>query len=175
MITCGQGQSALFSGVLFFIILLIVSALLSTSTLRLASNQDFNIEYRQRYAAQTLNALLEATIPKIWYVDNNNNNITLEDKTTLYLILFDLRCRKSGTADIASLKLGIEKELKTLIDSLINENYRYAFVATYSGSRIFISNGAENFSNLPQERVVSAITEPMVNLEGEASISLMIW
>ncbi|MEW6070377.1 MAG: hypothetical protein AB1485_07155 [Candidatus Thermoplasmatota archaeon] len=167
-----EAQTMLANGIIFFIILLLCSSLIFTSNLKIISTRKIT-DYRLKYAESTINILMGATIPKCWYT-HNNKNITLDNKTVSYLIIFDLWCRSNGTADIITLENCIEEAIENLADSLIT-CYSYALLATYHNATVLISSHINNLSELPVEYATSTIAEKMFYLPGDATISLVIW
>ncbi|MDI6855955.1 MAG: hypothetical protein QMD21_04135 [Candidatus Thermoplasmatota archaeon] len=169
-ISNSKAQTMLANGIIFFVILLLCSSLIFTSALKIVTQKPSN--YRLKYAEQAINILISATIPKCWYI-YNNENITIDNKSIGYLIIFDLWCRSNKTANITTLENGIEEPIKILADNLIC--YSYALLATYNSTALLISSYVNNLSELPIEHTISAITEKMFYLPGEATISLIIW
>lgn len=167
-----RAQTMLANGIIFFVILLLCSSLILGSNLKIISTRKVT-DYRLKYAESAINILMGATIPKCWYI-YNNQNITIDNKTVSYLILFDLWCRSNRTADITTLELGVEKEIEALADNLIT-CYSYALLATYRNVTMFVSGHTNSVSELPVEYVISTVTEKMFYLPGEATISLVIW
>lgn len=172
-----QAQSALSAAVLFFSILAITSTLLYSYTARVFKNNtsDIIINYKLKYAEEAFDALMSSTIPDVWYIDNNNHTVILNNRTVLYLILFDLLCRNSRTANISSIETGIERKIALQANKFLIK-YKYVLTAVWQSCMIVISNDEiTNQSLKVSEKIVVKRTEHMIFLPGKAEISLVIY
>ena len=169
-----KSQSALLGAFLLFLVLIIISSGIYTQCMKLMHAQELNtLEIDRKYTEQLTSTLLACTLPQISYRDNAGNDITLKNKTVLYLILFDLWCRHNRTANITSVERCLEKSTHETVDALISSEYRYALVASYTDISIIISNCVN--SELPQEHTTCIINTPMINMPGNVCVSLSVW
>lgn len=171
-----KGQSALLGAFLLFLVLIIISSGIYIQCMKLMHAQELNtLGIDRKYTEQLTSTLLACTIPEISYKDSAENNITLENKTVLYLILFDLWCRHNETANITSVERCLEKGILDAADALISSGYRYALISSYADTYIVISNPVSDPKNLPAEHTTCIINTPMLNMPGNVCVSLSVW
>lgn len=171
-----KGQSALLGAILLFLVLIIISSGIYVQSIKLMHAQELNtLEIDRKYTEQLTSTLLACTIPQISYKDIAENNITLENKTVLYLILFDLWCRHNGTANITSIERYLEKSIQYVTDAMICSDYCYALISSYADTYIVISNHVVDPENLPAEHTTCVINTPMLNMAGSVCVSLTVW
>jgi hypothetical protein len=193
-----KGQSALFDAILFLVIMIVASGIISV----FADEASKSASLSQRddmmgYARDTSEVVLAATLNSTWYEDENGDIISKPPGNTkvMNIILEELYLLNSGVPS-HNFALGYERDIRILIRNLVTSSYHFALVGTFTGSesgrenKIFISDimpdysskedassdGTDYSQNVPKDDLASiSYTQPMIGNDGEAELSFLLW
>ncbi len=173
-----KGQSAMYDGMLFFVLMLISSGIVMITTLRASNETNVNESaYLSEYADATLYSILKSTINYTYYYDSTGTvlkQINRTNKMVSELLLEDISVRYSDNTPDESLTEVFEKSIKDIVDAATYPEYRYSLVAQYQDVSLEIKG--KSVGALPAERHASymelAGIEP---IEGKVAITLYVW
>ncbi len=192
------GQSALFDAVLFLMIMIIASGLISVYSAQVS--WDTELVERQDmmdYARETAEAVLGATLSSTWYEDIHGRIIEKPpgDTTVMTLIIEELYLLDCGVAK-ENFALGYEKDIETLARNLVVTSYHFAIEGYYLnessnvGYGVFISDIVPDYNTKAQAKIdktdhaQSVPTSNLASIEaamplfngiGDALITFSIW
>jgi hypothetical protein len=196
LISDGKGQSALFDAVMFLVIMIIASSIISVFADQFS--KDAALSQRDElmdYAMDTSEAVFGATLNSTWYEDEDGNIITRPpgDTKVMNLILEELYLIRAGIPP-ENLVLGYERDIQILIENLVTSSYHFAIMGTYTKYdlviKVFISDIVPNYSSMeqvrsdgtdysqlvPKNNLASVVnSQPMIGGEGEAELSFLLW
>ena len=135
------GQASLYDAILFFIILIIASSILTVAVYRSSGTEDtMDDNTIIGYTEGTFAAIMECTFYQTSYQTKDGDVVTLKNKTIPYLLLFDIVSRRNddtgGTTDVASLEDGVERPIAGLVERLIENQFYYILKVYYDNSEI---------------------------------------
>ena len=192
------GQSALFDAVMFLLVMIIASSIISIYSGQSVRDMEISEqEVTHAYCRETAEVVLGATLNSTWYEDINRNIIIKPPGETkvLSLIMEELYLLDEGVPN-KNFVLGYEQDVKTLIRNLITSSYHFALQGHYKNeskyeiNTIFISdmvpdyltkeeakNDQSDYSKtMPTGNLVSTqLSFPMIGKTGEAIITFSIW
>jgi hypothetical protein len=193
-----NGQSALFDAILFLVIMIIASCLVSVYASQYSKNTDLIArENMMNYARDTSETVFGATLNFTWYEDIQGNVITKPPGNTkvMNLILEELYLLDSGLPRV-NFALGYEQDIKILLRNLIVPNYHFALKGIYTSgssnrsSLVFISDivpdyisreeakqDTNDYSQLVPKNNLASIrhTQPGIGSNGDAIIHFLLW
>lgn len=193
-----RGQSALFDAVLFLVIMIIASSMISIFANQYSKDADLLArENMMNYARDSSEVVLGATLDHTWYEDINGNIISKPPGNikVMNLILEELYLTDFGLP-IENFVLGYEQDIKVLIRNLVISNYHFALRGTYTNpsnykeSKVFISDLVPDYSSkeeaqadktdyfryIPKNNLACIIhTQPMIGKDGEAELCFFLW
>lgn len=176
-----RGQTALFDGLLFFVIMIVASVLvLVTSTTgfqerRVASGKDLVVlghEYRD--------AFFSSTLPRVTYLDKAGSTLTLYNHTVLDLLLEELSLIDDGVPSGNFEGLGsVNEGIVSLGERLIGEQRLLFSVFAIFGTHSLelYPSAVQGRSEIPFDRTTSGVAASMtiVGKPGEATVELYLW
>lgn len=176
-----SAQTSLFDAMMFFIIMLIASALIFVFSSQAFQTQEvISREDMMTYTEETRSAILQSTIYETHYYDKNDDKIEKPPgSTNINGLLLEELALLDDSVPQENFVEGYEKDIKETINRLIRSGYTYALEASYdnetSGTsyEIFISQKEK----IPTSDVTtSQWSSPMINGKpGDAIIKLSIW
>lgn len=193
-----KAQSALFDAVIFLIVMVIASSLISIYSSQYSKDVELiEREDLQTYNRETTEVVLGATLNSTWYEDINGQIISKPpgDTTVLSLLLEEL-CLLDDGVPKENFVLGYEQDIKILIRNLVTSNHHFALQGFYKnestneGYRIFISDIVPNYETkeeaildqtdysqlMPRSNLASTrLTLLMIGKSGDAEIAFYLW
>jgi hypothetical protein len=192
------GQSALFDAVMFLIIMIVASSLITVYAAQ--HSKDVELKERQdmmEYARETAEVVLGATLSSTWYEDIQGRIIEKPpgDTTVLTLILEELYLLDFGVPK-ENFALGYEKDIKTLTRNLVAGFYHFAIMGYYlnesanAANIIFISDIVPDYStkteakmdntdytqSVPRNNLASCeIAMPLIDKDNDTQITFSLW
>lgn len=193
-----SGQSALFDAVMFFIIMIVASSLITVYAQE--HSKDVELEERQdmmEYARECAEVVLGATLSSTWYEDIQGRKIEKPpgDTTVLTLIVEELYLLDFGVPK-ENFALGYEKDIKTLTRNLVAGSYHFAMVGYYQNVStnaehiIFISDIVPDYStkteasedstdytqSMPRSNLAGCeIAMPLIDKGEDVQITFSLW
>lgn len=193
-----RGQSALFDAVMFLVIMIIASSIISIYANQYSKNTDLIArENMMSYARDTSETVLGATLNFTWYEDIEGNKIPKPPGNTkiMNLILEELYLLDWGLPS-ENFALGYERDISILIRNLVASGYHFALKGTYTNINrnkeyvVFISDLVPNYSSkeeaesdttdysqlVPKSNLASIkYTQPIFGDGGDADIYFFLW
>ena len=193
-----KAQSAIFDAVIFFIVMIIASGLISIYSSQYSKDLELmEREDLQLYTRETAEVVLGATLNSTWYEDISGLIIKKPpgDTTVLSLILEELYLLDDGVPK-ENFVLGYEQDIKTLIRNLVTSNHHFALQGFYKNESknecyyMFISDNVPYYETkqeammdqtdysqlVPRTNLASTrFTLPMIQKSGCAEITFSLW
>lgn len=193
-----KAQSALFDAVIFLIVMVIASSLISIYSSQYSKDVELiEREDLQLYTRETAEVVLGATLNSTSYEDINGQIISKPpgDTTILSLLLEELYLLDDGVPKV-NFVLGYEQDIKTLIRNLVTTNHHFALQGFYKneskneGYNVFISDIVPNYQTkeeaildqtdysqlMPRSNLASTrFTLPMIWKGGCAELTFSLW
>jgi hypothetical protein len=192
------GQSALFDAIIFLIVMIIASSLVSVYANQYSKNVDLNArEDMMNYARNTSEVVFAATLNSTWYQDENREIILRQkgDTKVMNLVLEELALLDYGVLK-ENFAFGYERDIKLLIRNLVTPGYHFALKGSYTNEGnnknhiVFISDIIPDYKTMnelrsdktdyvkqvPRNNLANVEhTQPMIGTSGEATISFLLW
>jgi hypothetical protein len=149
-----MGQSALFDAVMFLVIMIIASSIISVFAEQFSKDAALSQrDEMMEYAMDTSEAVFGATLNSTWYEDEDGNIITRPpgDTKVMNLILEELYLIRAGIPP-ENFVLGYERDIQMLIENLVTSSYHFAITGKYTrynrdtDIEVFISDIVPNYS-----------------------------
>jgi hypothetical protein len=198
LISDSKGQSALFDAIMFLVIMIIASSIISVFADQFSKNAALSQrDELMDYARDTSESVFGATLNSTGYEDEDGNIITRPpgDTKVMNLILEELYLIRAGLPS-ENFALGYEKDIKICIENLVTSSYHFAITGKYTrynldtDIEVFISDIVPNYSSteevksdnidysqlVPKNNLASIVnSQPMIGGEGEAELSFLLW
>ncbi len=196
IISDNRGQSALFDAIMFLVIMIIASSIISVFAHQFSKNMALSDrDEMMDYARDTSEVVFGATLNSTLYEDENGNIITRPpgDTKIMNLVLEELYLIRPGLPS-ENFALGYEKDIKILIGKLVRSGYHFAITGKYQRYdmviSVFISDIVPNYSTKEEARsdetdyfklvpnnnlACISHSQPMVGGLGEAELSFLLW
>jgi hypothetical protein len=192
------GQSALFDAIIFLIVMIIASSLVSVFANQYSKSTDLNArEDMMNYTMDTSEVVFAATLNSTWYEGINGEQIRKSpgDIKVMDLILEELYLLNSGVQK-ENFAFGYERDIKILIRNLVIPGYHFALKGSFTNETnnrdyvVFISDIVPDYQSkmdllsdkidypnqVPRNNLANVEhSQPMIGTSGEATISFLIW
>ncbi len=193
-----SGQSALFDAVMFLVVMIIASSIITVYSSQYSKDVDLTErEDMMVYARDTSEVVLGATLYSTWYEDINSQIIEKPpgDTTVLSLILEELYLLNCGVPK-ENFVLGYEQDIKILLKNLVTSSHHFALQgynlneSNKEEYRIFISDIVPDYDSkeealqdktdysqlMPRGNLATIqMTLPMIGTSQDAQISFSLW
>lgn len=198
MISDDIAQSALFDAVMFLIIMIIASSIITVFADQVSKNAALSDrDDMMRYARDTSEVVFGATLNSTWYEDEIGNIIFRPpgNAKVMNLVLEELYLLDSGLP-WENFALGYERDIRILIRNLVTSGYHFALMGSYTNSgknrryTVFISDIVPEYSSkeeassdsmdyskeIPRNNLASVqYKQPMIGIDGEAELTFFLW
>jgi hypothetical protein len=169
-----RGQSAVFDAFLFFMILMVASAItyILPSTIAKQNQELLTSQYRDEFVDDTLKAVLKSTINSTSFKKNGDiNNVSDIDVLSAIVIYMELKheMNAGSSHDPTDLRMDIEEEFAVAVP----DEFNYSVESTYSGGSRVTSEviAGEEAPRTTKSASSFEVDEGGFNL----TITLLIW